>query len=387
MIRTQQRWRRLWIQLCLFHWILAAFGWAPGSSISCGWCEALVTPSPENANAPGIRLNKVFKTTHSRRQADALIAAGRVSVNGVPADPRNNMGMRVLPYQDTVELDGQRIVGWEEQLPELVLAVPSILSEHTTSTANSTTMNEEYIKYWKPVGITSTTDRNVPGNLLDELMNPTTRSPQQQQQQPPITQRIFSVGRLDKDSSGLLLLTSDGRVPNAVLRKQFKRPKTYHVVVDRPVSDAHIATMRQGLVITTDTVRQGKHRSLTAKTLPCGVERISTSSIMVGNNSVNGDHRNRKAYTRHDGNDDDSNSRGLQITLTEGRNRQIRVMLRTLGYEVRSLHRVGFMGIGLQGLNRPGDWMRLTLEERQILWNAVAAAASSTLERENDPVK
>ena len=229
-------------------------------------------------------------------------------------------------------------------------------------------MNEEYIKFWKPVGITSTTDPNVPGNLLDALSNlsNTQRKDNNPQQLLPITKRIFSVGRLDKDSTGLLLLTSDGRVPNAVLRRQFKRPKTYCVVVDAPVADRDVDLLRRGLVITTDTVRQNKHRNHTAKTLPCVVERIDAVEQKDNSGRTNNDINNN------------NNNCSLQITLTEGRNRQIRVMLQTLGYKVRSLHRTDFMGIGLQGLSRPGDWCRLTTTERQILLHAVAAAAADS---------
>ena len=230
-------------------------------------------------------------------------------------------------------------------------------------------MNEEYIKFWKPVGITSTTDPSVPGNLLDALSN-TQRKDNNPQQLLPITKRIFSVGRLDKDSTGLLLLTSDGRVPNAVLRRQFKRPKTYCVVVDAPVADKHVELLRRGLVITTDTVRQNKHRNHTAKTLPCAVERIHP----VEHNDNSG----RRTNNGNNNSNDNNNNCSLQITLTEGRNRQIRVMLQTLGYKVRSLHRTDFMGIGLQGLSRPGDWCRLTTTERQILLHAVAAAAADS---------
>jgi len=296
----------------------------------------------QQSSSSGIRLNKVFKKTHSRRKADALIAAGRVSVNGAPVE---SMGMRVVPFKDSVALDGRQITGWEEQLPEL--KDPELVATE-----------EEYIKFWKPVGVTSTTDRSIPGNLLDALLvdkasvNRQRRNATPHKEQ-PITKRIFSVGRLDKDSSGLLLLTSDGRVPNAVLRKEFKRPKSYQVVVDRPISSEDLDLLRHGLVITTDTVRQGKHRSFTAKTLPCSVERILNDKNM-------------------------DPSCSLQMTLTEGRNRQIRAMISTLGNKVRTLHRTDFMGIDLSGLARAGDWAHLTVQERERLLEAVAAVAPET---------
>jgi pseudouridine synthase len=196
---------------------------------------------------------------------------------------------------------------------------------------------EEFIKYWKPVGVTSTTDRNIPGNLLDALED-------SQDDQDDITQRIFSVGRLDKDSSGILLLTSDGRLPNAVLRKEFKRPKIYRITVNKPLKQQDIQLLRRGLVITTDTVRQGRHQRFRAPTLPCRVK-------VVG-----------------------EDQRELEMELTEGRNRQIRVMLKTLGYSVTALHRTHFLGIDLSRLRGPGDWTRLNDRERAVLDNAMSLA-------------
>lgn len=316
---------------------------APTSNALAGASPFNDQNDAQSSSSSGIRLNKVFKKTHSRRKADALIAAGRVSVNGAPVE---NMGLRVVPFKDSVELDGRQITGWEEQLPEL--QEPEFVSKE-----------EEYIKFWKPVGVTSTTDRSIPGNLLDALLaagkasNNRPRGKALPKKQQPITKRIFSVGRLDKDSSGLLLLTSDGRVPNAVLRKEFKRPKTYQVVIDKPISSKDLRLLRDGLVITTDTVRQGKHRNFTAKTLPCSVKRILNDK-------------------------DKDPSRSLQMTLTEGRNRQIRIMLQTLGHKVRTLHRTDFMGIDLSGLTHAGDWAHLTVKEREILLNGVAAVAPET---------
>jgi len=272
-----------------------------------------------------IRLNKVFRETHSRRKADSLIAEGRVRINGEVVE---DMGRRVVPFRDVVELDGQPYTGWEVR--------------HGFSAPNETTIREEYIKFWKPIGATSTTDRSVPGNLLEALENSAVYNVKED----PITQRIFSVGRLDKDSSGLLILTSDGRLPNAVLRKEFKSPKSYRVMVDRDIADVDVARLRRGLVITTDVVRQGKHRSVTAQTLPCQVERCGDGRV-------------------------------LKMTLTEGRNRQIRVMLKTLGYSVIDLHRTEFLGIDLSGLRGPGDWTRLNDRELQIVHRAISRAEAN----------
>lgn len=288
------------------------------------------------ADINNIRLNKVFKDTHSRRKADSLIADGRVKINGQTV---NDMGRRVVPFQDLVELDGIPYTGWEIRHGfDSTTSSEQLQGGTTSSRLDTMGFEEEYIKYWKPVGVTSTTDQNILGNLIDAL---------QEMAHPPkqaISQRIFSVGRLDKDSSGLLLLTSDGRLPNAVLRKEFRSPKTYRVTADRLVNQQHIEQLRAGLVITTDTVRQGKHKQFTAPTLPCHVVQLS--------------------------------DRELQVTLTEGRNRQIRVMFRTVGgYTVKHLHRINFMGIDLSRLSGPGDWTRLNEGEFQLLTGAMERAA------------
>ena len=148
------------------------------------------------------------------------------------------------------------------------------------------------------------------------------------------------MGRLDKDSSGLILLTSDGRLPNSALRSNRKQPKVYEVFVDGPgVREEHLQRLRDGIVITTVAQRDQKSKSLTAKTLPCKVERIGLY--------------------------------GLQITLVEGRNRQIRRMLDALGYRVRELHRVQFMGISLDPLQGPGEWEALGDKDMRVLANVL----------------
>ena len=300
--------------------------------------------SSENCNnnkIENIRLNKVFKTTHSRRKADALIADGRVKVNGEIVE---DMGRRVTPFQDEIQVDGKLYVGWEEHHG----FAPATQMKNGNDSARKSDgrqpdsrrrrHNEEYIKYWKPVGVTSTTDRNDKNNIIDAILGSRSSS-----LETPIQSRIFTVGRLDKDSSGIILLTSDGRVPNAVLRSKFKRPKTYEVYVDRPLRASDIRGLRNGITITTDRVRRDKHESITAKTLPCKVKA-------------------------------QPGSQSLTIQLTEGRNRQIRVMLTTLGYNVIDLHRDDFMGININDLDRPGDWKRLTIDEKMILETAVSRA-------------
>jgi pseudouridine synthase len=278
----------------------------------CLVSEALSSPE-------AIRLNKVFKKTHSRRQADALIASGRITVNN---EPVHSAGQRVIPFQDIVCLDGKQITGWEE------------LNHLASAEKNKQVF--EYIKYWKPVGVTCTTDRRIPDNLIDTLQDDGCFP----------KSRIFPVGRLDKETSGLILMTSDGRLPNAALRGKYKQPKTYVVRTNRPVTIEDIQRLRDGVVITTVAQRDGNRgKPLIAPTLPC---QIKTSK---------------------------KNPHVLEITLVEGRNRQIRKMLDAVGYRVIDLHRKSFMRITLDPLVGPGEWTALSLEEMELVLEVMSMAS------------
>lgn len=319
-----------------------------------------------------VRLNKVFKATHSRRQADKLIASGRVSVNGEPVDSRG--GFYVIPFVDVVSLDGKEIKGWEkmnaiEQKNEESREDGSsrLNGKHRhqqqaqqTQDTSTTAANEnmikshfEYIKYYKPAGVTCTTDANIRGNIIDSIERNGYKSPH----------RIYPVGRLDKDTSGLILLTSDGRLPNAVLRGMHKQPKVYNVEADLPIGDGDIQRLRDGIIITTVAQRDNTSKKLTQRTKPCQVERL------------------RGAKT-------------VQMTLMEGRNRQIRKMMGALGFTVMKLHRTKFMNIKLEqrlsrqnqnaddhdnrrqvkDVIRPGDWSFLNDHEMGLVEDALQSS-------------
>lgn len=288
--------------------------------------QRLTSCASEDAHET-IRLNKVFKATHSRRQADDIVASGRVTVNGEPVD---SAGRRVIPYRDVIRLDGDIIHGWE------ALNACTPVNKQGTRTAF------EYIKYWKPCGVTCTTDRSIPSNILDRL--------EQDDYRPD--HRVYPVGRLDKDTSGLIILTSDGRLPNSALRGRYKQPKTYEVLVNYAVTNDEVQKLRDGVVITTQAQRDGKRAPpLTAKTKPCIVETLS-------------------------------DRRKLRMTLVEGRNRQIRRMIASLGLRVEKLHRCEFMSIKLAPLQGPGDWAPLSPKELEIVSHVIASAEqeSETLE-------
>ncbi len=220
-----------------------------------------------------MRLNKFISETGvcSRREADAWIAAGRVSVNGVPATLGTQVG-----EGDEVRVDGRPI------------GAPS---------------RHVYLALNKPVGITCTTERHVPGNIVDFVGH---------------RERIFPVGRLDKDSEGLILLTNNGDIVNEILRSENEHEKEYVVTIDRPVTDEFLAGMAAGVPI------------LGTVTKPCRTARVSKNTF--------------------------------RIVLTQGLNRQIRRMCEQFGCRVRRLQRVRVISITLDGL-APGRWRNLTRAE------------------------
>ncbi|MBB4824640.1 23S rRNA pseudouridine2604 synthase [Sporosarcina luteola] len=226
-----------------------------------------------------MRINKYLSEAGivSRRGADKWIEDGRVTINGQLAE----LGSRVEPG-DHVQVDGKP-VQTEEQLV--------------------------YIALNKPVGITSTTERHVEGNVVDFVNHPL---------------RIFHIGRLDKDSDGLLLLTNDGDIVNEILREEHGHEKEYIVTVDRPITTEFIRHMESGVDI------------LGTTTKPCKVKQLGP--------------------------------RKFNITLTQGLNRQIRRMCSALGYHVRRLQRTRIMNIHLGNLPL-GTWRDLTEQEQVELFN------------------
>lgn len=228
-----------------------------------------------------IRINKFF-TEHgicSRREADRLIEAGRVTINNVVA----TLGDQVSSG-DVIARDGQ-VIPWGQK--------------------------RIYIKYHKPVGVTTTSEAHVPRNIIREIGHP---------------ERIFPIGRLDKDSSGLILLTNDGDIVNEILRTEFGHEREYEVTVDRPYDQSVLERLSAGVVI------------LGSKTKPCRVQRVGPKRF--------------------------------RIVLTEGRNRQIRRMCQAVGYRVMTLQRLRIMHITLAGLPA-GTWKPLSPSEQQELLSAV----------------
>jgi 23S rRNA pseudouridine2604 synthase len=220
-----------------------------------------------------VRLNKYISETGicSRREADKLIEAGRVTCNGLPAVLGTQVG-----EADEVRVDG-RLVGLRKK--------------------------QIYIALNKPVGITCTTETHVEGNIIDLVGH---------------KERIFPIGRLDKDSEGLILLTNDGDIVNEILRSENNHEKEYLVTVERAVTDLSLKMMADGVKIMGEITK------------PCKVSRVSEKTF--------------------------------RMILTQGLNRQIRRMCSALGYRVQHLRRVRIINIDL-GTLAPGEWRELAEAE------------------------
>ena len=231
------------------------------------------------------RLNKFLSEAGycSRRAADKLIEEGRVTVNGKHPE----MGTKVSST-DEVSVDG-RVVSIKKK-------------------------SRVYIAFNKPVGVVCTTDTRVEKNNIIDFIN--------------YPSRIFPIGRLDKDSEGLILLTDDGDIVNKILRSSNNHEKEYIVRVDKPISQTFVKRMSEGVPI------------LDTMTKPCRVQKLSRDSF--------------------------------KIVLTQGLNRQIRRMCSYLDYEVESLKRVRIMNINL--MSDVGEYRNLTEEELNTLNKALKSS-------------
>ncbi len=205
------------------------------------------------------RLNKYLSEVGycSRREADRLIEEGRITVNGVVPE----MGLKVSE-DDVIKVNGQLIKNNEEE--------------------------NVYLAFYKPVGIECTTNSTVRDNIVDYINYP---------------KRIFPVGRLDKDSEGLIIMTNDGDIVNKILRQKNNHEKEYIVTVNKPVTERFLQRMGAGVPIL-DTI-----------TKECRVEPISKTVF--------------------------------RIFLTQGLNRQIRRMCEFFGYDVVALKRIRIINISL----------------------------------------
>jgi pseudouridine synthase len=231
-----------------------------------------------------MRLNKFMAAAGiaSRRRCDDFITDGRVTINGQVV---TKLGIRVDESVDKVEFDGKPV---------------------------TLVKNQIYLVMNKPTGfVTTVRDPYKRKSVLDLI---------------PVQERIFPIGRLDYDTSGLLLLTNDGELANFLIHPRYKVEKTYQVLLDRLVKPIALYHFQNGITL------DGR------KTAPCKLSEIR----VIDNRSF------------------------MEVIIAEGRNRQIRRMFEQLGYTVVTLHRIAFGPLRLTGLNS-GEWRHLSSSEIQNL--------------------
>jgi len=235
-----------------------------------------------------MRLQKFLSAAgfSSRRQGEEYIKDGRVKVNSIIV---TELGTKVDPETDRVEVDGT-MLSLNQKLVYIALNKPR---EYITSCDQA--------------------DKKIVLDLID------------------IPQRVYPIGRLDKDSTGLLLLTNDGRLHHRLSHPSFDHEKEYEVSVAKPIPSGTLKRLSKGLPL------------MGRKTRPATVERIS--------------------------------SRKFRIVLLEGRNRQIRRMVRKVGNQVTRLHRIRVSNIKIGDL-KPGSWRHLTSREKTQLLNRAGVGNS-----------
>lgn len=238
------------------------------------------------------RINKLLSQLGvcSRREADKLIENKKVQINGKIAKLGDHAGP-----DDQIKVAGK-----------LVTNKP---------------VKHIYIAFHKPFGVITTTDKSKDNNILEYIKIP---------------ERVYPVGRLDVETSGLILLTNDGEIVNTLLKARNKTEKEYLVTLDKPVKPEHLKKMEEGMYLERMKItksKDGVRRRVSMgkfKTLPAVVKKVSPNQI--------------------------------SITIVQGMNRQVRRMCEALRYEVKILKRVRFAGVELGDLQR-GKWRPLTETE------------------------
>mgnify|MGYP000274822872 FL=1 len=238
-----------------------------------------------------VRLQKIIADSGicSRRKAEELIAQGRVKINGRPC----KVGNKADPIKDIVSIDGERVVFERKK-------------------------TYRYIMLNKPRGYVTTMSDELDRKCVTELLD-------------GVDARVYPIGRLDKNSEGLLLFTNDGNFANEIMHPSKHVTKTYRVTVRPDVDDEVLVKLSEGVVI------DGR------KTLPCTVLVL----------------------------DKQPGRTVLQMTISEGRNRQIRKMCEAVGLEVARLKRTAVGPIKL-GMLKPGTWRDLKPEELRALRNVIS---------------
>jgi pseudouridine synthase len=277
-------------------------------------------PNPSYTdNSRGLRLQKALANAGvaSRRECEALIEAGRVTVNGTRI---TKLPAWVDPFEDRLALDGEPV------------------AKPKASTAKFATAGKAYLMVHKPRGVISTNDDPQGRKRLIDLIPANAV---------PGNTRLYPVGRLDADSTGLILLTNDGELTHRVTHPSYGLTKRYLVSVKGRLVESDLARLRKGLHLTEQ--RPDK------KPAERGTKKAAMESVRI---------------LRHETDRQRGDRTTVSVTLTEGQNREIRRLLARVGLKVRKLKRTAVGPIRLKGL-APGDWRPLSREEVGALRRAV----------------
>ncbi|WP_312641641.1 pseudouridine synthase [Hydrogenoanaerobacterium sp.] len=256
----------------------------------------------EKKTNDGVRIQKVMADNGvaSRRKSEEMIEAGLVTVNGRKAI----LGQRVNPYRDLIAVDGQKLI-------------------------TNVKKHRYYIALNKPRGYVTTLNDEMDRKCVAELVE-------------NVPERVYPIGRLDRNSEGLLLFTNDGEFANQVMHPKFHINKAYRVTVRPDVTDKQAMQLAEGVMV--DGVR----------TAPAQVTVLTKEPGRVV----------------------------MQIVITEGRNRQIRKMCEAVGLEVARLKRTSIGPVRL-GMLQPGEWRELTEPELNALGSSIRSAQQQAAANSN----
>ena len=306
---------------------------------------------PYTDNTRGVRLQKAMAEAGfaSRRACEELIEAGRVTVNG---ERVAQLPAWVDPSQDQIEVDGQAL-----PRPRKVSPAPG-KRQRASTTQTLLPGSKAYILVNKPRGVFSTNDDPAGRKRVIDLIDPGLAA----------KLRLYPVGRLDADSTGMILLTNDGELTHRLTHPSFEVPKEYRVTVKGRVGEDDLERLKKGIYLATpksiaqtkaaESAGHGSDESGTAEqgppqssSAPLGAKKAAVESVRILRTQTDRTHGDKTL---------------LAITLREGQNREIRRILARLGFKVTKLKRVAVGPVKMKTL-KSGNWRLLTTPEvRQL---------------------
>lgn len=287
-------------------------------------------------NARGIRLQKAMANAGiaSRRECETIIEDGRVTVNGQRV---NRLPAWVDPFEDRVEVDGQALI------------------KPKNSTKKFASAGKLYVMVHKPRGVLCTNDDPGGRRKLIDLIDPSAIPP---------GVRLFPVGRLDADSTGLILMTNDGELTHRLTHPSFGVTKRYLVSAKGRLVEDDLKKLRKGLILSDQKAGEQENKKAGKQGKKAVMESVS--------------------ILRHETDRTRGDRTTLGVTLTEGQNREIRRLLARVGIRVKKLKRTALGPVRLKGL-APGEWRMLASQEVWALRRAVNIKAPNKQSKHDKP--